>query len=427
MALEKRRTKFLFMSLLGAHLWCALSTFSYAQGVDSTRTVISVDNQNQQFELDSIGKKENYALDIGLDRGLFIVTSDGKMQMRILGSVRFLLINDFVNFPIKKSFKTYYIPTGEEKINFPNSYYGTLNPSRFGFEITRKLKSNKNIFIRLEMDFNGGDNGKFRIRHAYGQFNRFIFGQTWSLFSNVTALPSTVNSDGPTGSVTLRTPQVRYYGGNRRGTRWAVALEYAREDLNLEAFDTIGLSTVQMIPDITARFEREGVFGAVQLSGVLTTLTFLDSANSITNKVGGGVSLSGTIDFASSQILYQFTYGAYITHFISTFDGIGKDAVYNPTTGEIEPLISLGGYLAYDFNWLKVLSTNVAVGLADLSNSSFQPDFAYDISMSAGINTFWQITEGAKLGLEYMYGQRWNKDGQSGGASRIGTLFYYDF
>jgi hypothetical protein len=130
----------------------------YSQNADSTKTMISTENQSHKFELDSMGKKEQYALDIGLNRGIFIVTSDGKMQMRILGSIRFLVINDFVNFPIKKTFNTYYIPIGEERVTIPN-YYGDLNQTRFGFEVTRKLVNDKSVFIRLEMDFNGGTTG----------------------------------------------------------------------------------------------------------------------------------------------------------------------------------------------------------------------------------------------------------------------------
>ena len=406
-------------------IWCSLSV--YGQNADTTKTIISTENQSYQFELDSMGKQEYYPLYIGLDRGLFIVTSDGKMQMRILGSIRFLVINDFVNFPIKKTFNTFYVPVGEDRINIHN-YYGTLNQSRLGFEVTRKLQNDKIVFIRLETDFNGGSaGGNFRIRHAYGQLHRFIIGKTWSLFSDVTALPSTVNFDGPTGSVIIRTPQIRYYGSNMRGTRWAVALEYSRPDVDLQEFDTTGLSTVQFIPDITARIEREGIFGAVQLSGVLTTLSVLDAENNVTNKVGFGGNLSGTIDFVSSKILYQLVYGSAISHFITTFDGTGKDAIYNPETGEAEPVTSFGGFIAYDYKWLTVLSSNIAVGYANLSNKSYQPDFAYSNSMSAAINTFWEVNEGAKLGLEYIYGHRWNKDGKSDGASRIGVLFYYDF
>ena len=90
----------------------------------------------------------------------------------------------------------------------------------------------KKIFIRLETDFNGYS-GQFRIRHAYGQINNFLVGQTWSLFSNVSSMPMMVNGDGPTGSVTLRTPQIRYSGYSNREVRWALSLEYSIPEITI--------------------------------------------------------------------------------------------------------------------------------------------------------------------------------------------------
>lgn len=298
---ENKLSKLVFLIIL-----LVVSISAFGQETDTTKLVISAQGQSTSFMTDSIGKEEFSPLDIATNRGLYIVTNDGMMQMRILGSIRFSIFNDLVNFPIKKTFNSYYLPIGEDRVSVPN-YYGDLNQSRFGFEVTRKIKE-KSVFIRLEMDFNGGNTGKFRIRHAYGQMDKFIIGQTWSLFSNVTALPSTVNAEGPTGSVILRTPQIRFYDSNAKGARWGVALEYSRPDVALQELDTTGLSTVQIVPDLTARIEKEGRFGAVQLSGVLTTLSIIDETNNVSNKVGFGGSLSGTIDFSNSKVLYQLTY-----------------------------------------------------------------------------------------------------------------------
>ncbi|NOR74676.1 MAG: hypothetical protein GQ525_05910, partial [Draconibacterium sp.] len=54
-------------------------------------------------------------------------------------------------------------------------------------------------------------------------------------------------------------------------------------------------------------------------------------------------------------------------------------------------------------------------------NSAFKNSFSFSV------DTFWKIIEGARIGLEYVYGQRWDKDGTTGEASRIWALFYYDF
>jgi hypothetical protein len=149
---------------------------------------------------------EDAPLDIGQDRGLFILTPDQKMQLRILGSVRYLAVYDNVNFNSKNLFNTFFIPTPATGDKIPN-YYNGLSQTRLGFEITRRTEKG-NVFIRLETDF-AGANG-FRIRHAYGQINRILVGQTWSLFSHINALPSTVDFAGPTGSLHARTPQIRY-------------------------------------------------------------------------------------------------------------------------------------------------------------------------------------------------------------------------
>ena len=399
---------------------------AYAQDKDDAKLIMTTDSDSTSLRTDSLENTEHYALDVSQTSGLFIRTSDGKLQMRILGSMRFPVLQDFVNVPLKTSFDSYYVPIGSERRYIPN-YFDSLGQSRFGFEVTRTLKSGKNVFVRLEMDFNGGNDQKFRIRHAYGQTKRLLVGQTWSLFSNVTAQPASVNWNGPTGSVFLRTPQVRYYDSNANGTKWAVALEYSRPDLNQSAIDTLNLETVQLIPDLTARIVKQGRLGAVQLSAVITTVSLSSDVNEVTNQFGFGGSLSGTVDFPSSKIMYQITYGQSISHYINNFAGTGNDAVFNPETGGLDPINAFGGVLAYDFTLLQKLNSNFSLGYSNLTNYDYQPDDAFAESMSAAFDSFWSFTEGSKLGIEYMYNQRWNKGGETGNASRISALFYYDF
>lgn len=183
-----------------------------------------------------------------------------------------------------------------------------------------------------------------------------------------------------------------------------------------------------MIPDITARIERTGIFGEIQLSGIVTTITTKDLSSEISNMFGYGLSLSGTFDITQEhKILYQFTSGRAISHYISTFSGTGTDAAYDPGTNEFRALKSYGGFMSYGFDITDDISACTTVGAALQSNRSFQLDNAYRNSMSLSFDTFWEVIEGARIGLEYAYGQRWDKDGTTGGASRFWALFYYDF
>ena len=175
----------------------AFHTSILAQGIidsDTTKKIISSSQMSEEFEVDSLVIEESSPLDISNDRGLYLLAPDGNMQMRILGSIRLSTFYDMIEMPVKKSFSTYFISTGENNIRQPN-YYNSLNESRIGFEVKRKV-GKQVVFGRLEMDFNG-NNGQFRIRHAYGQIGSFLFGQTWSLFSNVSSMPATVDGNGP--------------------------------------------------------------------------------------------------------------------------------------------------------------------------------------------------------------------------------------
>jgi len=53
-----------------------------------------------------------------------------------------------------------------------------------------------------------------QLRHAYLNYDKWLFGQTWSTFQNVAALPEMLDFIGPTeGTVFVRQAQVRYTRG----------------------------------------------------------------------------------------------------------------------------------------------------------------------------------------------------------------------
>lgn len=399
-----------------------------AQGfvdTDTTKKIITSSQMGEEFETDTLAIEESSPLDISNDRGLYLLAPDGNMQLRILGSIRFSALYDMVEMPVKKSFNTYYIPTGESSNRQPN-YYNTLNESRIGFEVKRKV-GKRVVFGRLEMDFNG-NNGQFRIRHAYGQIGNLLFGQTWSLFSNVSSMPATVDGNGPTGSVILRNPQIRYSNRINSKMEFASAIEYSIPDLNNQGYDTLKLETIQVVPDLTARIKRNGDFGDIQLSVIVTTISIKDELHSITNLLGFGGSLSGVFKLPEGQsITYQATYGKSISHFISTFSGTGMDAVFNPSIGHYESLYSFGGFVSYGFDYNENITSSISLGYADIFNKNYQADDSYKNSLSLSFDAFWEIIRGARVGFEYAYGRRWNIDHESGRASRFWMLFYYDF
>lgn len=406
----------------GFNSWCLAQDLTIA---DTSKPLISIHDQTEEFKVDTLDIEEISPLDISNDRGLFLLAPDGKMQLRILGSIRFSALYDMVEIPVKNSFNTYYIPTGDDKVRLPN-YYNSLNESRLGFEVKR-LVGKSIVFGRLEMDFNGAG-GQFRIRHAYGQVGNLLFGQTWSLFSNVASMPATVDGNGPTGSVILRNPQIRYRMRFFKSLELAAALEYSIPDLNTQGYDSLSLEVIQMIPDFTTRIKYSGSFGDVQISTVLNTISLKNQNNEISNLFGFGGSVSGVFKLENSQnIKYQATAGKSISHYITTLDGTGMAAAYNEEAQQYESLWSMSGFVSYGWDYSERITTSVSVGAAQIFNKPYQQDRSYSHSASVSFDAFYEIIDGARIGFEYAYGQRWDKNGEKGNASRFWTLFYYDF
>lgn len=396
---------------------------AFAQDRDSTRVVISSDAPIKSQGSDTTKIIEDAALDIGQDRGLFILTPDGKMQMRILGSVRYLIVYDGIDLSSKNSLVTYEIPTGDANEKLPN-YYNGLSQSRLGFEVTRYTKQGS-VFVRLETDF-AGVNG-FRIRHAYGQAGRFLFGQTWSLFSQITSLPATVGFAGPTGAISVRTPQIRYTSKNiLPNSILSLGLEYFKPDLAIP--DSIAVKSVQLIPDITARIEKPLEWGSLQLSGILPILSARSEEGDLIMRPGWGVTFSMVANsWAKGKWYFQATAGRAISRFFSDLSGQGLDLLVDPVNQQGVLSFTFGSYLTYEHHWKENLFSNATYGMLLLGNESFTPDDAYHLGSNFRINTFWVIVEGARIGLEYIHALRQDKGGERGGANRVNALFYYDF
>ncbi len=407
------------------HLLIILLLLTVAKGlaqeqkVDSNKVLVARSSGVIHTDTSAIN---NAALDIGKDRGLFIRTEDGEMQLRILGSVRYLVLYDDRVMPTKNTLNTYEIPTGDLVKKVPN-YYNGLNQSRLGFEITRRTEKG-NVFIRLETDFAGSDG--FRIRHAYGQFRNSTLGQTWSLFSHVNALPKVVDFTGPTGSIVKRTPQLRYSIPEAfRKTNLAIALEYLTPDLNIP--DSLTVENFQLIPDITARLDRSFDWGAFQLSAIVPVLSGWNEQDDLAIRLGWGISGSAVLNsWAQGKWYLQGVMGQAINRYFNDLSGRGFDLVFDPDNSARSPF-SFGWYDTYEHSWRSDLSSNLTFGWLQLENFPFKEEGEYSRGYTLRANTFWHVVKGATVGAEAVWGKRINENSLDGNAVRINLLFYYDF
>jgi hypothetical protein len=392
--------------------------------IDSTKNHVKLNTSANKFNTDTVQQtNEVSALDIATNRGLFISSNDGKMQMRILGSVRVLLNYSSAQFVNQDAFNPYEIPM-DTTSSSPN-FYMNLGQSRLGFEVTRKNKQVGDIFVRIEADFNG-INGNFRIRHAYGQINHLLVGQTWSIISNVGYQPATVNRASMPGAVNIRTPQIRYNNTVNDKIMWVAGIEYSTADLEIP--DGVEGSVLQVIPDFSGRFTYKTKKFKGTVAAVLTTLSGRKDSDKISYSVGFGGLIMGIYDFNKNDKLY-FTFGSGrgISHFFRDLTGKGQDAVIDQSKDKVKSLISTGGFVSYARSFKHNFSGSLSAGALSITNLKFQKETAFSYLSELMLDVFWTPLDGARVGAEIAHGKRVNNNAYKNRGLQFSMLIYYDF
>ncbi|MEC8206680.1 MAG: DcaP family trimeric outer membrane transporter, partial [Pseudomonadota bacterium] len=176
--------------------------------------------------------------------------------------------------------------------------------SRFSLGTATKLDDGKTIKTKIEIDFLAsapGGNERVtnsyapRIRQAFVTYDGWLFGQAWSNFQNVGALPETLDFVGPAeGTVFARQAQIRYTTGN-----WSFSVE------NPESTVTVGGARVATddasMPDFTARYAHKADWGELVVTGLARQLTY--KQNGIDADTSSfGISASGKVNFGENNL-----------------------------------------------------------------------------------------------------------------------------
>ena len=122
----------------------------------------------------------------------------------------------------------------------------------------------------------------------------------------------------------------------------------------------------------------------------------------------------------------NISYGHGAAHKIVSFRGSGSDAVIT-ADGRLEVMEAWQAYLGYSRYWSKSLNSTFAVAWAEVDNSDLQPGNAIHSAASAHANLVWFPYKLVSTGIEFMWGERENKDGARGTARRIQMMAKFKF
>ena len=264
----------------------------------------------------------------------------------------------------------------------------------------------------------------FRLRHAFGELNGWLMGQTWSTFMDLSHLGEILDFGQHKSTIFIRQSQVRYTHKTDNGS-----LQFALENPQSYVSDLSDSSTVSVtggdvgaMPDVVARWNVDGDWGHASI-GVMGR-QFKVSNNADTT--GAAASLTAKFKLPGKDDLrVQINGGALgrymglVVHPGATFDGT-----------KVEALDSLGASIAYRHFWSdKVRSTlMVSATEADLPTlSAAQSALLAKSSNSVHLNVLWDVAKQVRLGFEVQRAQAKMENGSKKELDRIQFSSRYMF
>src|SRR5262249_42877239 len=127
------------------------------------------------------------------------------------------------------------------------------------------------------------------------------------------------------------------------------------------------------------------------------------------------------------RILGQYAVGRGINRYIQDVNGLGLDATFDPAHG-FRALPCYGWFVAYEHWWADRWASNFTIGGGTWTSlTDTLPVDTYKHATYYSANLIWLPVDRMGVGIEYLYGTREDKDGQTGYAHRIQTSFQYKF
>ena len=277
--------------------------------------------------------------------------------------------------------------------------------SRFNFGTATKLEDGSTIKTKIELDFIASTGGNERvsnsysprIRQAFVTYKGWLFGQAWSNFQNVGALPETLDFIGPTeGTVFVRQAMAKYTSGN-----FSFSVENPESTVTTADAGRV-VSDDASMPDFTARYTHNADWGNFVLTALARQLTYKIGAAD-ESETSFGVSASGRVNVANGAV----------------YDG-----------SNLHTIDSTSGFVAYQHHWNDKFRSTFLYSFFEADNVTDVLDGGYNptkSSMNYSANLLYSPVKKLTFGAEYKVGTRETENGAEGDLDRIQMSVKYVF
>jgi len=321
------------------------------------------------------------------------------------------------------------IPVGGEPSGFDTDF--SARQSRFILTTATDVGESHKLKSHIELDFIVTEGGNKRItnsfsprlRQAFITYDNWLFGQAWSTFQNVKALPDTLDFIGITpGTVFNRQSQVRW---SKNG--WSVALESPDTVITTRTGGMIEGDN-DLAPDLVVRYDLNKPWGHITTAGIARMLRVGDKSmiSGDDTALGYGLSVSGRIKVGErDNIRFMANAGDGIGRYIGL--NLVNDAAID-NADDLDPIFTWSGFAAYQHFWGKRLRSSIAGSYFKADNPvRFTTNRVTDESWNGLANIIWNPVDPLDIGIEVMYAERKLEDGRTGNLQRVQFSTRYNF
>lgn len=358
---------------------------------------------------------------------------DRKFYLGIGGTAKATLSYDWGS-PIENGydFTTSAIPMSQRKGNGGLYQFSAATSSLYlNFVALPGTDNQLGVYFNFNLTGNGNDYG-FNLYYAYIKYRGFTVGYDFSLFSDMAAIPPSIDNEGPNALTAIPKGVVDYR--HSFGKHWSIGAGI--EMPIASATPSSSTYTVnQRVPDIPAYAQYSWNNGKswVRVSGILRNMLYHDiPAAKNRNCVGWGVKVSGSASLLPwLTAYYQAAYGKGITSYFQDLYEGGLDMT-PAGDGHLRGVKAWGGYLGLQYTISpKVYATTTYSHLRNYARR-YQGGATpwgeqYKYAQYALANVIWNITGQISTGIEYIYGRRVDMNGISRHDNRLQTMLQVTF
>lgn len=395
-----------------------------APAVDSVRVLEGTASAGVQQQLaDSFGPQsavERPGYDFyssGLFEKAFRIP-DTDVFIRFGGYVKLDAIHDFNAIDSTDSFVVSTIPVGgDQRTNTRLD----ARQTRLNLDVRWPVEViDQPVRVFVEGDF-WSDQDQIRLRHAYGEVGQWLVGKTWTAFTDITALPNTLDFESSVAMTTRRQGQIRWtWQSPWEPITAAISVEDASSQIEVPELIQGQLRTPY--PDLVFHVRHHDEDVTAQVAFLYRRLGFQMPGQGVQTSDAWGVNFSGSILLTESdQFLYQFMIG----EGTGSYRGLPDAAPINLSEGKL--LENRAWTVGFAHNWTETLSSNFTYSQSTIDNLSGQSADAIHSTEYLAVNLIWNPIKNTFLGIEYLYGTRENRSGNRGKANRLQLSYILRF